>query len=498
MATKGHHMQTTILLNAIDNVMPRYFATFILTFALKPGTSFKDLNNMLQTSLDQTCETIAILRSRIFPVVATDESSPKWRLEAHLDNVCGPQVLLNDLSKTWPDYEELVESGLRQDTLDRDQLVPKSDISSLLSAEGAPALLLQANYIDGGLLLAFSFFHSVLDGMSAMLFVKLWAQNARGLQGAHDPSKPILTIQPDAHDRTILDRIWAEEKRRTTLVSDTSSPTQMRLLGLLPADLPEEIIPSETEKPEPVVMSSDIFYISAESLKALSSKCIEPSLSTMMNTTKVTANDAIMALIWRSTIRARAMAAGPSSSDYKPDEITHLDTTLDGRALIPELPWNYMGTLIYIVTTSMSIGDLLSFDRGLGLRLAARNIRHAVTEFTRHQALEAYGVAAGLEDYGPGTLRHPFATLRGSEVCISSISSLSPSELSFGRKFFANSGHPDFVRPPLLEFGSLCRRPVVLPLQPSGGIEILIELPQEEMSFLKADHEFGEYAKVCG
>lgn len=481
----------TVLLNAMDNVMPRYFATFILTFGLKPGHSFTDVNDMLQKSLEQTCEAIPILSSRIVLVSAGNESPKKGQLEARIDKKYCPRVMINNLSQTWPDYDEIVEIGLRQDTLDRQQLVHKSDINSLFTEDGAPALLLQANYVHGGLLLAFSFFHSVLDGMGAMLLLKLWAQNARGLQGAYESSIPTLTIHPDSHDRARLDEIWIDEKRRTSLKSDVTSHEQLRLLGLLPAKTCEqETLPEPTD----IVMASKIFYITAESLKALTARCAGDSLST--SAPKITANDAIMALLWRCTMRARARAS-PSSEEYAQDAVTHLDTTLDGRALISEpLPSTYMGTLIFIATTSMSVGALIE-DSGLALPRAARQIRNAVSSITRQQTMEAYGVAASLDNYAT-SLRHPFASMRGNEVCVSSISSLNPSELSFSDKFFLNAGRPGHVRPPLLEFGTLCRRLLVLPMQPSGGIELLVELPSEEMGNLEEDYEFCECAKMCG
>lgn len=497
----GNPAPSTVLLNAMDNVMPRYFASFILTFALKPGASFTQVNNLLQQSLDQTSETIPILRSRIFPVPTTDGTARNGQLEARLDKSWTPQVVLNDLSQTWPDYEELVETGLRQDVLDRAQLVPASDVGSLSSADGAPAFLLQANYVDSGLLLAFSFFHSVLDGMSAMLLVKLWAQNARALQGALDPSRPTLEIHPDSHDRAYLEQIWNEENKRAPMDSDdTVSSARLRLLGLLPPEPYAEGVPVVEPFSKAVVMSSKIFYINADALRALTKRCAKPSPAGN-NTQKVTANDAIMALLWRCTMRARA-SMSPDEPCYAPSAVTQLDTTLDGRALIAEpLPSTYIGTLIYIVTTSMPVGALTDNnndkDGGSGLARAAREIRSAAGSVTRRQALEAYGAARGLENYAD-SLRHPFASLDGNEVCISSISSLSASELSFGHKFFLNAGRPDYVRPPLLEFGTLCRRLVVLPMQLSGGIEVLVELPREEMEVLEGDREFGEYAKVCG
>lgn len=498
----GNPAPAAVLLNAMDNVMPRYFASFILTFALKPDASFADINHMLQRSLDQTSEVIPILRSRIFPLAAPDGSATKGQLEARINGRRTPQVLKNDLSQTWPDYDELIETGLRQDALDGAQLVPASDVGSLWSAEGAPAFLIQANYVDGGLLLAFSFFHSVLDGMSAMLLVKLWGQNACTLQGALDPSRPTLKIDPRSHDRACLDRIWNEENRREPFCPNASpSAAQLRLLGLLPpAPSPEEEEQEEDSVHGPVVMASRIFYINAESLRALTRRCAQ--VPPYEDTGRVTANDAIMALLWRCTIRARALAS-PDEPCYAASAVTQLDTTLDGRVMIADpLPATYMGTLIYVVTTSMTVGALGTDgdddgDDGVGLARAARQIRSAAGSVTRRQALEAYMIAGGLKDY-VASLRHPFASLRGNEVCISSISSLNASELSFGHKFFLNAGRPDHVRPPLLEFGTLCRRLVVLPMQPSGGIEVLVEIPKQEMEILERDDEFHRFARVCG
>lgn len=490
----GKSPTETVLLNAMDNVMPRYFATFILTFGLRPGHSFTHVNDILQRSLDRTSETIPILRGRIFPVAASSQvPSSKGNLEARISKEYSPRVVLNDLSQTWPDYDEIIEIGLRQDVLDGQQLVHKSDIKSVLTADGAPGFLLQANYVNGGLLLAFSFFHSVLDGMGAMLLLKLWAQNARELSGGFcESSRPNLTIQPGSFDRSLLEKIWLDEQKRSDLTSNGASPTQLRLLGLLPAKTSEE---ESLPEPTHTVMSSKIFYITAESLRNLTKRCAEDSPSTAAP--KITANDACMALMWRSTIKARTAVATLSDQEYALDSMSYLDTTLDGRALMSEsLPWTYMGTLIFIATTSMSVGDLVE-DSSRAVPRASRRIRDAVSSITRQQALEACGVAAGLQNYVTG-LRHPFASMRGSEVCISSISNLTPAELTFSEKLFSNAGRPDHVRPPLLEFGTLCRRLLVLPMQPSGGIELLVELPIEEMETLESDIEFCEFAKVCG
>lgn len=481
-----------IPLSPIDNVMPRIYANFILTFHLKATHAFGPVHDILQKSLAQTCEKLPVFRSKVFAIPGDKANPSTGRLAARRYEDWCPEVIYNDLSESWPEYEDLLEDGLDQDLLEGQHLLPEAEFDWDFASTGAPALVAQANYVKSGLLLAVGIFHPIIDGTSGSLLMKLWANNARALQGCGELG-PALQVHPDSCDYSILSDIWAAEEKDGSATLEGASPQSWRLIGLLPPNLPASNQASLASTPP--VMQTNIFYMSAEAFENLTSLCATEDTS-CPHSSKVTANDALMALLWRCIIRARAEAAGPSSHAYAADSISMLDTTLDGRALIGNpLPWSYMGTVVFIATTSMQVGDLIS--DATGLPTIARTIRESLTSIDREKALQAFGIASNLSDYEE-SLRYPFATFEGAEVCITSWVGLSAFDISFGDKLFSGYGRPDLIRPPTREFDAICRRCVVLPMQASGGFEVLISLVKEEMEVLETDTEFAEYFKIVG
>lgn len=470
--------------------MPRIYANFILTFHLKATDAFGPVHDVLQKSLAQTCEKLPVFQSKVFSIPGDKVNPSKGRLAARRYEDWSPEVIYNDLSDSWPEYESLLENGLDQDLLEGQYLLPKTEFDWDFTSTGAPALVAQANYVRSGLLLAVGIFHPVIDGTSGSLLMKLWASNARALQGCGE-LRPALQVHPDSCDYSILSNIWAAEGKDRPATLEGASPQSWRLIGLLPPNTPASNQSSSGSTPP--LMQTNIFYMSAEAFENLTSLCATEGTS-YPDSAKVTANDALMALLWRCIIRARAEAAEPSSHAYAADSISLLDTTLDGRALIGNpLPWSYMGTVVFIATTSMSVGDLISSVTSLPT--IARTIRQSLTSIDREQALRAFGLASSLPDYEE-SLRYPFATFEGAEVCITSWVGLSAFDISFGNKLFSGHGRPDLMRPPTREFDGICRRCVVLPMQASGGFEVLVSLIEEEMEVLETDTEFAEYFKV--
>jgi trichothecene 3-O-acetyltransferase len=482
-----------IPLSAMDNVMPRFYINFILTFRLNSAHDFGSVHDVLQKSLEKTCRDLPVFCSRVFTIPPDRINGSTGQLAARRYEDWCPEVVYNDVSDSWPTYDDLIEDGLDQNLLDGKILLPNPDFGGNFTSTGAPALVAQANYVKSGLLLSMGIFHPMIDGMSGSLLMKLWASNARAIQGCDELGTPI-TVHPDSCNYSILGQIWAEEaqnKSQTTGVA--SSPEMWRLIGLLPPDEPD-LGPGHPEIPVPEMQTS-IFYMSAEAFESLTLSCTRDDASCHPSA-KVTANDALMALLWRCIIRARAKAAEPSSTAYAADSSSLLDTTLDGRALIGDpLPWSYMGTLVFIATSSMTVGDLTRDSTSLAT--VARTIRESLNELDRKRALDAFGLASDLKDYGE-SLRHPFATFEGAEVCITSWVALSTFDISFGDKLFSGHGRPDLLRPPTREFDAVCRRCVVLPMQASGGFEVLVSLKTQEMAVLEADAEYLEYFKAVG
>ncbi|KAI1421885.1 transferase family-domain-containing protein [Xylaria sp. FL1777] len=475
---------TKMSVSPMDNVMPRIYANFILSLRLKPG-SFAAVHNILEESLRRTCDELPVLRRKVFIAQQDGHSGTTGLLEAKESPEWVPKVVFNDLSGVWPDYDDLVDSGFEQDALDGEILFPQGIYEQDLHNNGACALLTQANFVEGGLLLSFGIFHPLIDGHSGTLLIKLWAKHAKALQ---QNVGPILDFHPDSTDYGLLEKIWKAEniEQPPEAVLETASPETWRLLGLIAPSEPSEELDLTTPGPK---MRTTIFYVPATNFKALRAEA-----NADIHGSPNTANDALMAKLWRCIMKARSTAAGPSCVDYLPDTTSLLDLTLDGRARFSQsLPTSYMGTLVFITTTRMSMGKLTSDETSL-VEIATA-IRLSVDAVTSERMQEAFGLARALPDYGD-SLRFPFATFAGAEACFTSWVGLSAFDISFGDVVFANGGRADYLRPPRREFDAFCRRCVVLPMQTSGGFEILITLKEEEMSILEQDEEFVMYAKV--
>ncbi|KAI1744491.1 transferase family-domain-containing protein [Xylaria scruposa] len=481
----------SIKLSPMDNVMPRIYANFIFSFRLNPGPISR-VYEVLQESLQRTCDELPILAQRVF-TLPPDENGVTGKLEVRESVEWTPSVVFNDLCESWPDYDELVDSGLEQDLLDGALLLPKEIGGHELEEDGAPVLVAQANFVQGGLLLAFGIFHPVIDGHSGSLLMKLWAKHSRSLQQENADVAPTLAMHPESADYGLLERIWRNKARMTepTEILKSVSQQTWRLLGLLAPSEPSTTTDLNACSPK---MRTTIFYVPASNFEALRNEANQPRLGGPPISTQNTANDALMAKLWRCTIKARAEAASETDSSYAPDVVSLLDLTLDGRALFSqELPWSYMGTLVFISTTPMSVGKIT--DAQTSLTEIATNIRQSVQAITTERLQEAFGLARSLPDYGK-SLRFPFATFEGAEACFTSWIGLSAFDIGFGDVLFANGGRADYLRPPRREYDSFCRRCVVLPMQVSGGFEILVTMKDKEMDALEADEEFTRYAKV--
>jgi hypothetical protein len=481
-------------LNPMDNTMPRFYANFILTFSLKPLVKFSEVHDLLQASFETASDELPLLRRRVFSVAADEKHLGKGRLEAREHPDWTPQVIFNDLSASWPEYEDLVDEGLPQDLLDGAQLVPAVHEKWDLDGEGVAGFVVQANFIHGGLLLSICLFHSLVDGMSSSLLLKMLAKHMR-LHQDDDGDAPEFNITPDCCDYDLIPTIWADAGNRLPSPEefDNSGDDAWRLLGMLPPLSPEEFRMRSAfsldpmEAPPPPHMTTTIFYVSATGFAKLSD-----AVSQADSKTTITTNDALMALLWRCIMRAR-QAADPDNPAYtKPGALAELDTTLDGRLLFGEpLPWTYMGTLVFIATTRMPLSALVS--PSTSLVEVANTIRQAVNSITKERLHSSYGLAAAMPDYS--TARHPFATFEGAEACFTSFLGLSLMELRFGGKLFKHGGLVDYLRPPRREFDVVCRRCVVLPQRPAGGFEVLLSLKDKEMEFLEEDPEFARFAQ---
>lgn len=478
----------------MDNLLPRYFHGGVCTFKLKKGVTQDQVLSMLRASLDDACSTLPFLTRRAFSIPPSPENPTVGRLEAREHADWKPVVEYKDLSDTWPDYNELVAEGLPQDMLDGSQLLPASRFQADLTEAGTPLLVAQANFVEGGLILGIAMFHALMDGMSMALIYRTWAQHMRMHQGEVGHAGLDSIPGAECFDYNTLVDVW--KKARSPEAEPT--PENWRMLGLLPPTdagagglrLPAGGGSDETLTKPPPAMKTGIFYVSAAQIARLS------TISTSADEPGATANDALMALLWRCVIRARK-SANPSDPSYnEPGAATEMDTTLNGRALLSDvLPWQYMGTLVFYTMTRLTVEELVAPSTRLEDVVGA--VRRSVAGVTRERALGGYGLAAtGLKDFTAEALRRPMPTFEGAEFGITSLLSLPILDSSFGSQVFANGGIPDFFRQERRLFDQVCRYCSIGPLRREGGTEITVSLTVEEMDILESDIEFSQFAQL--
>lgn len=461
--------------------MPRFFTSFILTFRLKHTATQSKVLGVLRASLESASVELPLLRRRVFAIPATEKNRTDGRLEAREDCYWKPTVEANDLSEKWPSYDELMDDGLPQDLLDGALLMPSGGGNIDLQA-GTPLLITQVNFVRGGILLGVGMFHSLVDGMSAALIFRMWAKHAR-IQQSETPD--LFQIPSSCCDYNSLVDIWKASGSPIARGTDED----WLLLGLLPPGS------HENTKKEPPAMVTSVFYFSAESLIRLAA--IAAAAKDDNEDITPTANDAVMALLWRCQLRAR-QGASSEACYHGQGAVAELSTTLNGRGIFGEtLPWQYLGTLIFLVTTRMPVAQLIASSTSLAS--IVKSIRHSVASVSRERALETYGLAATqLAGYSAETLRWPFATFDGAGACFTSWLSLPVLDMAFGGEVFANGGVPEYIRLVRRFFDLVCRNTVVLPLRPEGSAEVSVSMTVDEMALLEADPEFAEFAQlVC-
>ncbi len=469
-----------IPLSDFDNIMPRIYAYTIYCLPMKPKEEPQKVHGYLEEALSKTVEQMPLLGGTLVLLQSGVQDTRQGRLEIVVPQHANDRVVplrFQDL-KAVLDYEDLMAEGLPDYSLDGKLLLPTGLIADLQA--GAAVLVAQANFLEGGCFLSVGLHHAVADGGAAVHLMQVWAQHCRQLQNP-GVSEPLQTISQEGLNRNILRELWAANlNQHDENAYRDASEELWRFLGVNPVtDAPELANGTSTPAAAPN-METSIFYVSGSSFARLKEAGTRGSLS------GVTANDALMALLWRGITKARFPA-------YTGNETAILDTTVDGRAKFsPACPPDYFGNLVLMNTTYMSLASLTSPSTSLSS--IAAEIRKTLDTISTAQENAAFTLAASIPDCGH--LTFPFATFEGTELCITSTVNMPLFHLSFGG-VFGNDGKPESIRSPKSEFASICRRCVVLPRRTNGGFEILISLVEGEMQRLMADKEFTQYAKFC-
>jgi hypothetical protein len=258
---------------------------------------------------------------------------------------------------------------------------------------------------------------------------------------------------------------------------------------------PETGVAPTTETPKHK-MNSHLFYISPKNFARLKDDCAGQPGVDDYDHHRISGNDMVSALIWRSLATARLSAKGsanePGVSDGPEEQNlpARLEMALNGRPnFSTALPPSYLGNVVFIHQSYLSLSKLTSAQTTISD--VARVIRHDRSHIEPSSILDAYTLVKRIPDYDQ--LKRRFTAVEEYDIKISSLLRL-PTDINFGDDGFKNNGRPEAMRPMMGRFEGCFRLCFVLPRKSYGGVEFVVSLYDDELEQLLVDKEFGNYA----
>jgi trichothecene 3-O-acetyltransferase len=495
--------QVHIPLTPLDYHVPKAYPFAIYYLPLKSGPNTTQAFELLHEGLHRTFLQVPWLSGKLYP---QSRDVPGWRpgqIEIRYNpvdvNGLWPyQLRFNQLDFPAGYYDELKDSGFPTDAFNDEQLVwcpLRADINN-----GPEVFVAQANFIPGACILTAAIYHTAGDGTTLMNIMKLWSDHCSTLQ-SRSRQQLVGDMPPGRSDHDLVHQLWAREDVKNP-VDDIDTRTWL-LAALEPTDIQQgplkassnghghmQPLTQDKEKTAagpPRILKSAVFYISPSNFTALQRACAGVDA-----TSRVSGNDAVCALIWRSFMRARLMAAGPSINGE-----ARLHMFYDGRPNFSSgLPPTWLGNFTYDVQSSLELSSLADSS----IAGVAATIRNGVASVDSANLLDMYTLLQNLDDFDDMerwmAVKRPSVDKNNMRITSMIMSPLA--SVCFGSGIFGNGGVPAAMRPLMGVYNRAIRFCLVAPRNKNGSVEIVGNLFEEELEMLSKDEEFGKYAmQLC-
>lgn len=520
-----HKARLSFKLNPFDYTSPNHYLGLHFFFALRKDVSFGQAFTNLQEGLHRAMQLVPALDGKLM-VCSEQEmdyrkgdvrltipqlSSPITPAGGRANSIKGPrQLTYKDLSHVLPPFEELRDAGFVPSAFKDELILEQNNYPSW----PADILVAQANFVEGGCILATSFHHSCLDGTSAMIALKVWAESCKYVQG--DASATCSWLDPESFNHSLPGILyekegyarppkevdpgvwgflpfpppegWLEVPRNSTTKEEKSGVPASKSLP------PAPLFPQNFDWPPlPTAdgLSTTVFFIPPEKVQELRQEVLADA-GAQGSVTSI--SDIVQAFFWRAAIRARYRVAKELRGEtFGADEISILELPVDCRPYFsPLLPSSYMGSMLILNRISMTIETLCSPETSIGR--IARLQREAAARITPSLVHDAFTLLQTLPNYERFTIAS--MGVAGMHAMISNLMLFQTSEISFGDGFFGGGGSPVAMRPQMDRYHRQLRFLVIFPLKEDSGVELALGTRPEELRMLKTDAEFMGYAKL--
>ncbi|GAB0138719.1 putative secondary metabolism biosynthetic enzyme [Epichloe bromicola] len=533
--TNRHKARLSSKLGPMDLLGGNMYDGFNFFLPLHPGVSFEQAYRVLQRGLVRAMEMVPDLGGKVIPCSEHEIGYKKGDLRITLPPLPSTalgtplpdaprQLRFRDLSSVLPSYAEQRASGFLTSAY-RDELLTTCPAWPDLPTD---VLYAQANFVEGGCVLAFNLHHQSFDGIGVLIALRVWAECCRFVQG--DESAKCEWLHPESLNRDILSILY--ELEGFAKPADEVDP---RVWGFLPYADPAlrqkekendkvevsavnghvpkpktKKAPSSRHLPEPLrlpltedwppkartdgrTMTSSTFLISAEKLERLQKSVELAEDLESLSKGSLSLGDVLQAFCWRAAIRARRR---PEHSSL--DDAAIVEIPIDARPYFSShLPPTYMGNCVIMNRQYMSVSELCSSKTALyKIAQVCREARNRVNQELVH---DAFSLLHTIPDTSPGNHSTAFVgqgVQDGWHSFFNNLMLFQASDMGpFGGDVFEA---PEAVRLQMDRLNNAFRGLFIYPMREDGGVELMLGTFPEELDAMMNDGEFMQFAEFLG
>ncbi|KAM0261873.1 hypothetical protein ACHAQJ_002076 [Trichoderma viride] len=368
-------------------------------------------------------------------------------------------LVIKDCRKLCPPFQSIVDAGAPMSMLDGDVLSSREalPVGYDESVEPAPVISIQANFIQGGVLVSFAAQHNILDMNGQAQMIRLFAKACRG-----EPFTQ-LELEQGNRDRRNVIRLLSPDEPRTDL-------TLYRIQK-------KTSEPASNSGPPPPDPRWVYFNFSGQKLAELKRAASTPG-------SWISTDDALSALVCQRITSARLQRLGAAL----PETTATFCRAINARRYLETpLPGEYMGHMVFCIERTLPVDEAAG---AMDLSVLASKLRENINNL---QSAEIHSFATAVaenEDKGAmsyGALLDPtkydllFSSWAGSGLYHESFGKLGQPLIAKRQKFKPMES--------LLYF---------MPKTVAGDIDVAVCLREEDIDRLKADEVLNKYGKYVG
>ncbi|WZH46583.1 trichothecene 3-O-acetyltransferase [Fusarium acuminatum] len=368
-----------------------------------------------------------------------------------------PRLVVKDLrdDPSAPTMEGLRKAEFPMRMFDENVIAPRKTLPigpDYSPNDPEPVLLVQVNFIEGGLILTVNAQHACMDMMGQDAVVRLLSKACRKEE-------------------------FTEEEITTINIGRKNAVPLIENYEVGP-ELDHQLVksPPPTEQSPPPPASWVLFSFSPQALSELKDKATQ---SLDPSTKFISTDDAVSAFIWQSVTRVRLAHLDASAP-------TNFRRAVDVRAAL-DAPKEYPGMLQNMTYSISTLSQIANEPLGA----VASRLRRELSPSSLRQRTR------GLVTYLHNQPDKSVVSLTADANSSTDIMLSSWAKTGFwGYDFGLGLGMPESVRRPLFEpFESLA---YLLPKRPDGEITAALSFRDEDIERLKVDEEWVKYAQYIG